>query len=517
MRAGEQVAVNGASQVEAPPRSLKLARNTLHLFAGQMGTMVLGILLSAALGRLLGVKDFGLYFLANSFAAFTIVLVDWGQSYITIREVARAPEQAGHLLGTGLALRAAGMFAAGVPATLAAWALGYDLRTRWFTVAFLLASLPFFLAQNFGVVFRGRDRMDLDAAVGVTNRAVGLVLAIVALKLGFGLGGVMGALGAGGAAALVLAWWFYGRVDLVGPLRFSTSTARLIFREGTPLLMMTIAVYVQPYIDAVVLSKMVTREAIGWYGAAKSIQGTLMAPALILGSAAFTPLSRVAREPEHFREQFAIIQRPMLWLAGLGCVGTWLYASTAISVVYGGRNYQPAGIILQIFALGLFLLFIDMLMAVSLTALSRSKAVASAKIASVAFGLALELLLVPYFQWRTGNGGIGVTVALVVSELVMCLGCAFLLPRGVLGPKVLADGGRAVVCAVGTGVFFHFLPPLTPWLGIPLCIVVFALLSVATGMVHRGDLGLLRALLRRTPGGAPATAPVSDGIAPHPD
>ncbi|HVP59760.1 MAG TPA: hypothetical protein VMT11_04355, partial [Myxococcaceae bacterium] len=99
---------------------------------------------------------------------------------------------------------------------------------------------------------------------------------------------------------------------------------------------------------------------------------------------------------------------------------------------------------------------------------------------------------------------IGVTVALGVSELVMCLGCAFLLPRGVLGPKVLADGGRAVVCAVGTGVFFHFLPPLTPWLGIPLCIVVFALLSVATGMVHRGDLGLLRALLRRGSGEAAA-------------
>jgi len=504
MRAGEQVAVNGAPQVEAPPRGLRLARNTLHLFLGQMGTMVLGILFSAALGRLLGVKDFGLYFLVNSFAAFAMVLVDWGQSYVTIREVARAPEYSGHLAGTGLVLRAAGMVAIGVPAALVAWALGYDLRTRWFTVAFLLASLPFFLAQNFGVVFRGRDRMDLDAAVSVANRAVGLLLAVAALKVGLGLGGVMGALFLGGTAALVLAWRYYAHVDLVGPLKFSASTARLIFREGTPLLLMTIAVYVQPYIDAVVLSKMVTREAIGWYGAAKSIQGTLIAPALILASAAFTPLSRVAREPEQFREQFATIQRPMLWLAGLGCIGTWLFASVAISVVYGGRNYGPAGIILQIFALGLFLLFIDMLMAVALTALMRSKAVASVKIASVVFGLALELVLVPYFQQLTGNGGIGVTLALVISELLMCLGCALLLPRWVLGPKVLADGGRAVVCAVGTGVFFHFLPPLTPWLGIPLCIVVFTLLSVATGMVHRGDLGLLRALLRRGSGEAAA-------------
>jgi O-antigen/teichoic acid export membrane protein len=147
------------------PSSVHIARNALALVAGQAATMVLGILFSAMLGRALGVGDFGLYFLINSFASFALVLVDWGQQWFGVREVAKAPERGGDLLGTGLVLRVVGTLLVCVPSGLSAWALGYDRRTIWFAVAFIALNIPLFLAQNFGMVFRGRDRMGLDAAV----------------------------------------------------------------------------------------------------------------------------------------------------------------------------------------------------------------------------------------------------------------------------------------------------------------------------------------------------------------
>ena len=73
--------------------SIHIARNAMHLVAGQAATMVLGILFSAMLGRRLGAGDFGLYFLISSFSTFALVLVDWGQQYFGIREVAREPER----------------------------------------------------------------------------------------------------------------------------------------------------------------------------------------------------------------------------------------------------------------------------------------------------------------------------------------------------------------------------------------------------------------------------------------
>src|SRR5262249_9410319 len=100
-----------------------LARNAFHLVLGQAGTMVLGILFSAALGRTLGAGDFGLYSLVTSFSAFALVLVDWGQQFFGIRAVAREPQRGGELLGTGLVLRVVGTLLVCLPLGLSAWAL----------------------------------------------------------------------------------------------------------------------------------------------------------------------------------------------------------------------------------------------------------------------------------------------------------------------------------------------------------------------------------------------------------
>lgn len=480
------------------PSSVHIARNVLALVAGQAATMVLGILFSAMLGRALGAADFGLYFLINAFASFALMLVDWGQQWFGVREVAKAPERGGDLLGTGLVLRLVGTLLVCVPAGLAAWALGYDRRTIWFAVAFIALNLPVFLAQNFGLVFRGRDRMGLDAAVSVANRAVGLVLAAAVLGMGLGLGGVVVAQGLAGAAALALAFRLYRRVAS-GPLRFSMATARELFRGGTALAAIAVAVYVQPYIDAVLLSKLVPTEVMGWYGAAKSIMGTLLAPALILGTAAFPRLSRVAGSPAVFRREFAMALRPMLWLGGLAGVGTWLFADVAISVVYGHRQYGHAGVILQVYGIGLFLIFIDMLVGMALTAVGRATAFAAVKGISVVLGVGLELVFIPYFQHRIGNGGVGVTLANTLSELVLLVGGLFLMPRGTLGTAVFVDAGRALACALLSVFLFSWLPPMSPWVSIPLCILAFSLFSAALGLVRKRDVGVLRALLRREP------------------
>jgi hypothetical protein len=71
------------------------------------------------------------------------------------------------------------------------------------------------------------------------------------------------------------------------------------------------------------------------------------------------------------------------------------------------------------------------------------------------------------------------------------------MPKGTLGLDVFVDGGRALVSALGTFLVLHWLPPLTPWVGIPLCIAVFTALSAAVGLVRRRDLTVVRALVQR--------------------
>src|SRR5262249_54555163 len=150
----------------------------------------------------------------------------------------------------------------------------------------------------------------------------------------------------------------------------------------------------------------------------------------------------------------------------------------------------------KVYAPGFFLLFIDVLLGYLLLALERATALSVAKVSSLVVSTALDVVLIPIFQQRTGNGGIGVVAAFVASEVVVFGGALFLLPRGSLGLAVAIDMARALGSAALTLLLFRWIPPLPLFVGIPACIIVFLLCSVALGLVRRGDAQLFRALLR---------------------
>ena len=452
---------------------------------GQAITTALAIVLSAALGRSLGAADFGLYFLVSAGSTFAYVVVDWGQQFYVIREVARWPEQAGRLLGSALGLRAAGGGLIAIPAGLVMWALGYDARTCGFSIAFIAASLPFALAQGYSMIFRGRDRMGLAASVTVVNKALALAAVLGALALGAGIG------------ALVIAACLHRRLS-AGEIRFSARTAVEVVKGGSAIVIMMVAVSVQPYLDALILSRLVPAEVVGWYGAARNVMGTLLAPSLIIGAAAYPRLSRAAGELRAFNGEVRAALRPMLVLGALGAVGTYLFADTVIRSVYGERHFGPAAAILGIFAPVLFLLFIDVLFVTALTALGRSSAFSLVKVASVVLGIAMDLVLVPLFQRRTGNGGIGIVVASLASEVAVFAGAALLMPSGSLRGGVAKDVVRAIGCGATTALVFHWLPALPLYAGIPACIAAFGLCALAAGLIRRSDVLVFTAMTRRT-------------------
>ena len=108
----------------------------------------------------------------------------------------------------------------------------------------------------------------------------------------------------------------------------------------------------------------------------------------------------------------------------------------------------------------------------------------------------LDVVFIPIFQARTGNGGIGVLVSFAVSEFVVFAGGILSLPKGTLGLGALADVARAVAAAAGTVVLFRLAPPIPWFLSIPLCVVTFAVATVALGLISRGDLARLQEVLR---------------------
>jgi O-antigen/teichoic acid export membrane protein len=320
------------------------------------------------------------------------------------------------------------------------------------------------------------------------------VLALTALALGSGLPGVLGAQALAGILALTLAHFFYRRLT-TSPLHYSPEIAREVLLGGSAFFTFIAASNIQPYIDAVILSKLVPVEVVGWYGAAKYILGTMSAPALILGTASFPRLARIAATGGPFKAETRAALRPILWLGALAAIGTYLFADDAIAIVYGQIHFGPSGIILKVYAPTFFLLFINVLLCYALFAIGRAKAFAVAKWVSVAVSTALELVLIPIFQQQMGNGGIGVVAAFGVSEIAVFGGAVFLLWREGLGLDISVDIARALASAALTLLLFWLMPPLPFLAGVPLCVLAFLLFSVGLGLVRRADVELIRALV----------------------
>jgi O-antigen/teichoic acid export membrane protein len=499
---GETMQAGAAAAAPGAGSRAVVARNAFHLVLGQVATTAIAIVLSAALGRSLGAGDFGIYYLITTVSVFGYVFVEWGQGLLVIREVARSPSRAGDLLGTALANRAAFALLVVVPSAVAARTLGSDSRVPWLAAALIVATLPQSMGTAVGMVFRGHDRMGRDAAVSVVNKALALCLVLPALKLGAGLPGVVAAQALAGVAALALAVRLL-RPLAVGPLHVSRATSRELLAGGAPIVALTAAISAQPYLDAIILSRLVPHEAIGWFGAARNILGTLMAPAMILGNASYPRLARASAAPATLGHEVRAAMRPMLWLGALAGVGTYLFAHPVVELIFGARGFAPAGTILQVFAPGLFLLFLDILFGTVIYAIGSGTAFAVAKILSVALGAGLDFLLIPIFQSRTGNGGIGVMVSFAASEVVVFVGSMIALRRRrLLHWSAAADVARALASAGATLLAVFLLPPLPIWAGIPLCVALFAAASLATGLAGLRDVELVRALLRRGPAAA---------------
>src|SRR6185503_1626710 len=184
--------------------------------------------------------DFGIYYLITTMAAFAYVMAEWGQPLVVIRQTACDPGRSGRLLGSALALRCGLALLVTIPAGGIAWLLGYGPATTTLAVLLILAMLPMFLAQAYGMVFRAHDRMGKDATVSVLNKALLLGLALPALARGAGIPGVLLAQAVAGTLALALAARLYGALR-APRLQVSGQTARELLAAGAPILAMTAA------------------------------------------------------------------------------------------------------------------------------------------------------------------------------------------------------------------------------------------------------------------------------------
>ena len=108
--------------------------------------------------------------------------------------------------------------------------------------------------------------------------------------------------------------------------------------------------------------------------------------------------------------------------------------------------------------------------------------------------LVLDPLLVPWFQRRTGNGGFGVCVATVVSEVIV-LGCGiWLAPRGIFDRRFWRSLVPALVSGAAMVAAARALLSMSSFLAAPIAVGAYVGCLWITGGLDEAFISELRRL-----------------------
>lgn len=477
-------------------RNERIARNVFFLAGGQVFSTILGLILTSALGRALGASDFGIYYIILTITSFVAVFVDWGQQTHVVKEIAKGRQDQARFLGSAALIRAVILVIAAILTPVLALATGYPAIVVWLTPLAVIASFPAAHALLLNHVFRGRDRMELDVASGLIQKFLIVVATLIALHLGGGITAAVLMPALGGIAGLAFSIAMARRLGIRLAIP-AGGTVRETIGAGAAIVVMSLAISIHPLLDVTILSILTSPEVVGWLGAARAVIGILLAPALILATASFPDLCRVAHSPSELRKVISASSRLLVTAGALAFCLLFLFADTVIALIYGARQFDPAAAVLKVCAPFFPLFFVNFLIANSALAIGKSVEIAIAKFATVAGSAILSWYLIGVLQSQTGNGALGVMISYCLTELLMTVAYLFILPRGLLASSVWVHLLRGYASAILVCLLGAMIVPVLPlWLSAPLVLIGFLATALLTGLVDMNDIRTTNNLVR---------------------
>jgi O-antigen/teichoic acid export membrane protein len=495
MKDAEQTAAAAAASNHKEGRLV--AKNMAYLAAAQVLTLPLSMVLNAMYARYLGAADFGLTYLAGTICGFGILVVEWGQQGMLPALIARDRSQAAGLLGTSFAWRGVVACAVYISLVVLFLMLGQGDLFQWVLALTFLAALLNSIAGGYKDSIRGFERADIPAIAHVTQQLV-LFLIVVPVLL---LGGRLIALLVVGVLVPFIVVFGLSRASRpvgIGSLHVSRENFRILLYMGAPFVINDIAMSLQPLVDAMFLSKLAPQEVVGWYAVSRRLIGILILPATSLMGSLYPTLCRLwAESKDGYSRTLVDTLNGIALLAAPAALGCALYPEIGVAI-FGGEEFAPAQDNLRVMSAFLFLVYFSMPLQSALLAVGKQRAWCVIQFLCVIVSFALDPLLVPWFQEHTGNGGIGLSVAAVISELLVVICGVAIMPRGVLDRSVLRTVALVLLSGAAMAIVaFALKDSITPFLAAPVAVLAYIAAALISGAVSKSQRDAVLGVLRR--------------------
>ncbi|AKJ65554.1 flippase [Kiritimatiella glycovorans] len=445
-----------------PGKTQRALRNSAIQGVSQVLTWSLSWVLLIMLPRFLGDEGFGTLFFALSYGTIFGTLLNLGINKYLVREVAVLNpidkpgdeqdvfrEKIRRLLGSVFAMKLALAVAVYALMAVTVVLLPYDRETVRAVWIIALAVCIGDMTLTLGSVFQGFENMMPPNFGLIAEKALTTGIAAALLLTGHGL--------------LLVCWVYVGAAALnfaivLGLLLrrisfrpvWDAAIMRAVFLGGLPFLIWVIFGQIYARIDAFMLSLMVDKAVVGWYGAAFRLYSTLLFIPHMLNTVVFPPLARMGADEEQgadFARASERLLNLLLFIAIPIGAGTALVAGPLVRLLYGEGPFLNTIPNLQIFGGSIVLVCIDVMLGSILISRGLQKQWAWMAVAAAAFNPVMNAWMIPLTQKLYGNGGIGAAWATLLTELLMMGGALYLMPRGILRPQSIVVGLKGLLAA----------------------------------------------------------------------
>lgn len=470
-------------------------KNTALFLGAQVLVAPLSLVTSVLVVRGLGPTELGLQYLASTFVGFAVQFAEWGQSAPLTAAVARDRAGSGGWVSSGIAGRLLGLSLAG-PCMLGVAAL-FGREDRLLLVAalaFVAAALGLLSAACADAI-RGLERADVAAASWVALQLTTTCSTLLVLALGGRLLQLLIVSIAIQGVALLVSLWLLRRLGVAGG-NATRAAMRKLWVEGAPFVTFGLILALQPNVEAFVMSRVASPEAIGWYASARRLLGPLSVPAAALVSALYPTLCRLTPAGDEFLAvaraalgNVALVAMPL----ALGCA----FFPDIPTLVFGREKFAGAEPVIRLFGPLLLLLYVTMPVGSCLAASGRQRAWTAVQLGSVVVSLFACPLLTAYFQTQVANGGVGAALAAILNELFTLVGALWIAPRGLLTRSLAKKLAAVALAGLGMALAAWSCAKLGPWIAAPLAVLAYGICALATGALGARERSAVRALVLR--------------------
>ena len=406
-----------------------VAQNMSVMLGAQVVTWGSSFVLLYFLPRYLGPEDFGRLYLALSIKMILGLLIDFGGNYLIPKEVARSQKKGERILSSYIVFRIVLWILSIGLILLFSNLLGYSQHVHLLILILVIAKLWEGGSTALNAYFEGIEKMEYPSIGKIVEKIFVAVFAIGALLLGADSIGIAIVMTIGALLNLIVIYWYSKRVVRIrfefDPKIFS------LFRSGMPFFLFSLFSVIYYRIDAVMLASFTSDEVTGWYGGAFRFFDIVMVLPLLYKTAIFPVFSKLWDNDKGVLESTVGQSMRLMILLGIP-VATLIYifSGSIIQFFMGLEGYTPSISILQIFALSIPFIYVDIILGSALMgAANKQKAWAVTGLVAIFINISANYILIPYTQQAYLNGGIGAAVATLITEIFVMVSAFYLLPK----------------------------------------------------------------------------------------